>query len=117
MLELTLPFDPDAGFFFEEGEPFGPQEPAWSYSDPDTFLSAFISGAGRLPSGNTIVCSGVVGRIFEVTPDGEVVWDYYSTLGGDVEPPEHAGKAPPYALYRADRYARDSAAVEALGID
>lgn len=117
VLELELPFDGDAAFTFEAGEPFGPAEPAWSYSDPDTFLSAFISGAGRLASGNTLVCSGVVGRIFEVTPDGEVVWDYYSPLGGDVEPPEHAGKAPPYSLYRADRYARDSAAVKALGIE
>lgn len=117
VLELELPFEEGVGFTHAEGEPFGPAEPAWSYSDPDTFLSAFISGAGRLASGNTIICSGVVGRIFEVTPGGEVVWDYYSPLGGDVEPPDHAGNAPPYSLYRADRYARDHPGVVALGLE
>jgi len=116
VLELALPFEGGAFVAPEEG-PFGPEEPAWSYSDPETFFSAFISGAARLASGNTLVCSGVVGRIFEVTPDGEIVWDYYSPHGGDVEPPEHAGKAPPYALYRCDRYPRDHPGVAALGIE
>ncbi|MEM9799762.1 MAG: aryl-sulfate sulfotransferase [Planctomycetota bacterium] len=114
VLELTLPFHIDEGFFRDEGWAFGPEEPTWSYSDPETFFSAFISGSARLASGNTLVCSGAVGRLFEVTPDGEIVWDYYSTLGGEVDPPEHAGKAPQFALYRVDRYAEDHPGIEAL---
>ena len=116
VLELELAMDGEAGFAREESGAFGPAEPSWSYSDGETFFSAFISGAARLASGNTLVCSGVIGRIFEVTPDGEIVWDYYSPLGGDVEPPEHAGKAPPFSLYRADRYDRDHPGVVALGL-
>ncbi len=112
--ELVLPFTDDGGFRIAPGEPHGPAEPAWSYSDPDTFFSAFISGAQRLPNGNTLICSGVAGRIFEVTRAGEIVWDYRNPLGGDVEPPDHAGKAPPLALFRATRLPRDHPGVRAV---
>lgn len=103
--ELVLPFDRERGFLGEPGRPFGPAEPAWTYASADTFYSAFISGARRLASGNTIVASGAPGRIFEVTPAGEIVWDYLNPHGGEVTPTEHSGKAPPLALFRADRYA------------
>ena len=43
-----------------------------------TFYSWFISGAQRQPNGNTLICEGVWGRFFEVTPDGDIVWDYVS---------------------------------------
>ncbi len=37
------------------------------------FFSMLISGAQRLPNGNTLICSGVNGTIFEVTPESETV--------------------------------------------
>jgi hypothetical protein len=43
-----------------------------------TFSSPFISGAQRFKSGNTLICEGMWGRIFEVTPDHEIVWEYIS---------------------------------------
>ena len=30
----------------------------------------------RLPEGNTLICEGLRGRIFQVTSSGEVVWEY-----------------------------------------
>lgn len=53
-------------------------EIVWSYQDPTpySFFSAYISGARRLNNGNTLVTEGLTGRIFQVTPDGEVVWEY-----------------------------------------
>ena len=30
----------------------------------------------RLPNGNTLICEGAPGRLFEVTPDKEIVWEY-----------------------------------------
>jgi hypothetical protein len=110
VLELRLPFDAERGFT----RAFGDAEPVWSYSDPERFFSAFVSGAQRLPNGNTLICSGAGGRIFEVTRAGEIVWDYANPFGGDVTPPEHAGKAPPLALFRATRLARDHPGVLAL---
>jgi hypothetical protein len=50
----------------------------WEYHDQSLFdfFSPYISGAQRLPNGNTLICEGCDGRIFEVTPDGLVVWEY-----------------------------------------
>jgi len=49
----------------------------WEYKDPDNFYGRALAGADRMPNGNTVICEGANrGRLFEVTPDGEVVWDY-----------------------------------------
>ena len=37
--------------------------------------------ADRLPNGNTLVTDTLNHRIIEVTPTGEVVWEYYATWG------------------------------------
>jgi len=103
--ELVLLFDKKRGFVREEGARFGPAGPAWSYSDTGRFYSAFISGAQRLPNGNTLICEGAKGRIFEVTPDGRIVWDFLNPLGGEAPPSPQGGKSPPKALFRATRIA------------
>ncbi len=46
------------------------------------FFSWFISSAQRLPNGNTLIDEGSDGRIFEVTPSGEIVWEYIFKPGG-----------------------------------
>jgi hypothetical protein len=46
--------------------------------DAARFYSPFISSAQRLPNGNTLITEGSDGRIFEVTPDHELVWEYIS---------------------------------------
>jgi hypothetical protein len=48
---------------------------------PNSFFSSYISGAQRLPNGNTVINSGAHGHFFEVTPDGEVVWEYINPVG------------------------------------
>jgi hypothetical protein len=50
----------------------------WEYagSPRESFFSQYISGVQRLPNGNTLVCEGNEAHLFEVTPDGEVVWDF-----------------------------------------
>jgi hypothetical protein len=50
----------------------------WEYHDQSImdFFSPYISSAQRLANGNTLVCEGCDGRIFEVTREGEVVWEY-----------------------------------------
>ncbi len=55
-------------------------EIVWEYVDQSlfNFFSPYISGAQRVANGNTLICEGVHGRIFEVTPDKEVVWEYVS---------------------------------------
>ena len=66
----------------------GPRKPVWSYSAPkkSDFYAFFISGAHRLPNGNTLICSGPNGTLFEVTPDKEVVWKYVNPVKGGFGP-------------------------------
>jgi len=40
------------------------------------FYSNIMSGAQRLHNGNTLITEADTGRVFEVTVDGEVVWEY-----------------------------------------
>lgn len=47
------------------------------------FFSSFISSARRLPSGNTLICEGMNGRIFQVTPAGDIVWEFINPHSGD----------------------------------
>jgi len=107
VIELSLPFDSKRGFLREDDQPFGPAEPAWSYSAPGEFFSSFISGAHRLPNGNTLICSGAPGRLIEVTQAGEIVWEYLNALGGDASAPNGTPGAPPNALFRATRISFD----------
>jgi hypothetical protein len=50
----------------------------WKYKseNPCSFFARNISGAQRMPNGNTVICSGTWGQFFEVTKEGEVVWEY-----------------------------------------
>ena len=70
----------------------------WEYRDPEGFFSPYRSGVQRLADGNTLICSSDEGRIFEVTPQGEVVWDYHSPFWGTNRGNE--GRH----VYRATRY-------------
>jgi len=54
-------------------------EIVWQYgteSGEEKFFSHYISSAQRLPNGNTLITEGANGRLFEVTPDKEVVWEF-----------------------------------------
>jgi hypothetical protein len=52
----------------------------WSYKAEMVlgFYSFMISGCERLPNLNTLITEGAHGRLFEVTPEGETVWEYVS---------------------------------------
>jgi hypothetical protein len=46
------------------------------FTDASKFYSSYISSAQRLPNGNTLITEGSDGRLIEVTPDHEIVWEY-----------------------------------------
>ncbi len=85
--EIVPPFDPEQGFLREDGKAFGPNELAWTYAaaDRESFFSFIVSSADRLPNGNTLVCDGTAGRLFEVTREGRIVWDYLNPFGAKDE--------------------------------
>ena len=107
VFELELPFDAARGFVRDGAAPWGPAAPAWVYSRSAGFYSGYISGAQRLGNGNTLICSGLPGHVFEVDPSGHVVWDFLNSLGGAVAATESGNVMPPNALFRALRIAKD----------
>ena len=76
--EVVLPVGPDGRYEHKPGTAFGPDQPLWSYtaSKKSDFFAPLMSGAQRLPNGNTLICTGFSGTVFEVTPEKEIVWDY-----------------------------------------
>jgi hypothetical protein len=82
--ELVLPTDSQGHYVRQPGKAFGPDQAIWSYAAPkkEEFFSSFISGAQRLVNGNTLICSGANGTVFEVTPEKEIVWKYVNPSKG-----------------------------------
>ncbi|MDZ4779932.1 MAG: aryl-sulfate sulfotransferase [Planctomycetia bacterium] len=113
--ELVTPVDEKGNYQRPTGEAFGPKEPVWSYAAPKRtdFYSSFISGTHRLPNGNTMICSGANGTLFEVTPEKEIVWKFINPTkenpfgggpgggpGGMFGPPEIGKLLPSFAIDR-----------------
>jgi hypothetical protein len=84
------------------------KEIVWSYQaqPPFDFFSPLISNAQRLPNGNTLICEGSFGRLFEVTREGELIWEYVNPYFGRYanmpESPETNN------VFRAFRYSEEA---------
>jgi hypothetical protein len=66
-----------------EYESITPRE-AWQYSGDEghPFFSKTCGTAERLPNGNTLITESDGGRAFEVSPEGEIVWEFYNPHRG-----------------------------------
>jgi len=55
---IELPIESDGNYTLLPNEVYGPSELYWTYEadPPQSFYSSFISGAQRLPNGNTLIC-------------------------------------------------------------
>ncbi|MBN1482011.1 T9SS C-terminal target domain-containing protein [candidate division KSB1 bacterium] len=115
--EYLLPVD-ESGFYslLVDGKYAAPTR-SWSYTapSPQDFYATNISGAQRLPNGNTLICNGPYGEFFEVDPAGATVWRYINPVtqfgplmqgeivdGGRLNKSNH--------VFRCTRYAPDDAA-------
>jgi len=99
--ELTPAADASGLYPLTPGADWGPSALVWQYTDPTPtdFLSPVVSGAQRLPNGNTLICDGQGSVFFEVTAEGREVWRY---------------RAPANVYFRATRYPPDYPGLDAL---
>jgi hypothetical protein len=76
--EFAPPVDSNGEYYLEPGSAYGPEDYTWSYvaTPPTSFYGQVFGGVQRLKDGNTLICDGVDGRFFEVTPDNIIVWQY-----------------------------------------
>ena len=86
---------PDAGYYTLEYADVTHKQPkqtsnqtVWMYGSKrnTSFFNSIASGSQRLPNGNTLIFGSSEGHIFEVTREGEVVWEYINpvTRKGDI---------------------------------
>ena len=77
-----------------------------------SFFSHIGSGCQRLPNGNTLICAMTEGHMFEVTPQGDIVWEYINPVTPYEVLVEIVDNAPMYnPVFRAYRYGPDHPAL------
>jgi hypothetical protein len=106
IVEIAPAMNPDGSYVLEQDKAYGPEELAWVY-DPEPeeqFFSWFISGAQRLPNGNTFINAGANGRQREVTSSGDIVWEY--AFKNEVDAP--------HVMFRANKYPPDYSGIASL---
>lgn len=81
-------------------------EIVWTFEREGVF-TLLRGGAQRLPSGNTLITESDRGHAFEVTPEGETVWEFWNPDVRHTEAGQERG-----VIYRMNRY--DAAAFPAL---
>ncbi len=76
--EIATPVDGSGNYSITSGQAYGPTSLAWSYqaNPPSSLFAEDISGAQRLPNGNTLIDNGPRGTFTEVTTAGTTVWKY-----------------------------------------
>ena len=114
--EIAPPILPDGSYDIAAGAPYGPAAPDWTYppaADP-SFLSPIIAGTQRQPNGNTLICEGTTGRLFEVTRDFREVWRWVNPVitSGPATQGQVLSVMPPIpiqgnAVFKARRYPAD----------
>jgi hypothetical protein len=74
-------------------------------------FSAIVSSAQRLPNGDTLIGYGTQGRVLEVTPDAEIVWDYENPYcafrPGTTRSSAGGFPVSPNWFFQVDRYSPD----------
>jgi hypothetical protein len=68
----------------------------WRAPVPTDFYTRSRGSAQRLPDGNTLIAESDRGHAFEVTPEGDVVWDFWN--------PNRDADGRPATIIRMDRY-------------
>jgi len=80
--EITPPLNEGGTYDLIPGSAYGPDEQAWIYTDqvPTDFYSSNISGSQRLANGNTLICEGSSGALFEIDDGGDTIWEFINPV-------------------------------------
>ena len=103
---IDPPVDTSGAYTLSSSSAFGPLNADWQYKaqTPEDFYSPILSGAERLPNGNTLVCEGSKGTFFELDAANNIVWKYVSPVAaiigpvnqGDIPGQNYVFRAVPY---------------------
>ena len=66
---------------YEVDDEAGVLEQVWSYGENEGFTSMAGGQALRMDNGNTLINTGYLGLLVEVSPEGQPVWELASSMG------------------------------------
>lgn len=76
------------------------EEIVWSYEPGPEFFSRRGGMAQPLPNGNLLLTQQDAGRVFEITRQGEIVWDFWN-------PQHNRNSGQRLSIYRAWRWSAE----------
>lgn len=81
----------------------------WEYKadPPQSFFTRSKGSAQRLPNGNTLIAESDAGRAFEVTPDGDIVWEFLAPPVAGAEGAASPTRSKRPAIVRMIRYPKE----------
>jgi len=103
---INPPTDYDGLYVTPETESFGPLVSDWTYGLQgfEREYSPFLSNAQRLSNGNTLINYGSLGYIREITPSGDICWEYEIPLNGN-SPANQGNNVNQNASFRVYKFA------------
>lgn len=83
---LTLPESSPGFYDYIANTAYGPNVPDYIYTAPvkTDFFSPIMSGAQRLPNGNTLICEATSGNLFEIDSNENIVWQYINPVSNTI---------------------------------
>jgi outer membrane protein assembly factor BamB len=74
----------------------------WSFGGwlESYFYSSTMGSCQKLPNGNIFICESNRGRLFELSPDGVLVWEFVNYLPSYETIPSKSGSCPVFCAYR-----------------
>jgi hypothetical protein len=87
------------------------KEISWKFEadPPESFFSTTRGASQRLPNGNTLITESNKGYVFEVTKDGEIVWEFWN--------PDFDEQGRRTTIYRMTRYNQSFQSMESMTSD
>lgn len=89
-------------------------EIVWEYKapEPSDFFSSICAGAEQLSNLNVVICEAMLGRIFEVNRDKEIVWEYINPIFTS-----YVNEQESTMMWRAHRYEKDYSGLKGKQLD
>ena len=77
--EIAIPQNTDGSYNLMTSVSNLPETYEWSYNNED-IKSIRISGAKRLPNGNTLIIDGLHGTLYEIDTDSNIIWKFINPI-------------------------------------
>ncbi len=102
---IQTPLDSSRNYYLNGAAAYGPDTLDWQYSSTpaSAFYSSNISGAQRLPNGNTLICEGSSGNFFEIDTNKLIVWNYINPVN-QTGPLSQGSNPTGNAVFRCTRF-------------